>query len=668
MSPPRIHRTVVAPSRQPPLGGVGARGAPRVLGGGLEAAAPVKRPSRLLALTNRLAYRSRLHAHRRARAEAHRQTLLAELANDPPDARAVRRAFRRFSAAGRGRAGRRPLPPVAPEDERPAVHQQLQRVHQGIGRVLPHFAERSHTARYLRLLQLQLAQQWHRVESVVAYEHHRAEVLTQLRADKAPRPSDMSKLSDDGAGGAVFLGTRLKDPQRVLAKERAGPSPRALARRSSESSRVGSSSDDEGSVQRLPADPLVADPPPIERLDPPPARDTAGFAVASPRRKAVRIEAVVKLERPELALDTMRVHGVLDQLACTAPIGLPFGFGQHLLEAPSASLLQRMRTAEAAPDRQTQLEQLQAFAANERVVIRQEPIEGVSVNKLAFADRVELLMAPRLCRSIGSMLVIAPLVGLHDHLSLDGCGNNNWSNLMLTPAGGLSVIDLAPSGRATLDAGSLDTLEALVAGLDRLARHTGPDGQLPADWRSALLDTLRDFWRTTFTADGGLFSDSDFLPPGLAQEQQHLRDHEARVADVLDDLGAQLDALAADDPARPGIEDLRRLALEGQATIRARLTELENISIRASNALLTDLRTRALPHLVGGLVDGIRWAIGNTTALLRARSPEDGIGPAADLAQTRKALDILARLSPATEQRLARLQGVEPPEASRLRV
>jgi len=629
---------------------------PATPAGALAPGGPVKRPPRLLALTDRLAYRTRLHAHRQARAAGHRQALLAALGHDEPDPRAVKRAFRRLAGAGRGAVPWHPQPPVVPEDERPAQHEQLRRLHRGIGCVLDGLPERSRTARYLRLLRVQITQQWLRVESVVAYEHHREAVLAQLQVHRAPRPSDLTQLSDDGAGGAVFLGTRLKDPQRVLAKGRGGPRQPPPGDLHSESSRIGSSSED--------SDP--ADPPPIGRLSPARALDSAAFAVASPRRRAVRIEAVVKLERPALALETMRVHGVLDHIARTAPLGLPFDFGQHLVEVPDPSLLQRMKTAEAAPDRVSQLEQLQAVTAHETVAIRQEPIAGLPVNRLPFADRLALLGSPALCRRLASMLVIAPLVGLHDHLALDGCGNNNWSNLMLSPPDGLSVIDLAPSARASLDAGSLGTLESLVAGLERLARRTGRDGHLPADWRVDLIDTLRDFWLTTFSASGGLFSDDDFLPPALLQEQQRLREQDNRLSTVLHDLDAQRQAMAEDDAARPALDDLRRLAREGQATNRARLADIESTSIRQSNALLSDLRERALPHLVGGLIDGIHWANVNAEVLLQASAPAHGAAPAPDAAATRQALDILARLSLTARERLGRLNGVAPRPGERI--
>ncbi|MGC4397694.1 hypothetical protein [Hydrogenophaga sp. T2] len=643
------------------------------------APAPATRPSRLLALTDRLRYRTELHAYRQARAQRHCEALLHTLGIDDPEPRAVKRAFRHFCAASSALSTPRSREPVpASAAERQACHAALKRQIAGIDAVVPTFEERSHTRRYLQLLRQELCLEWSRVDAVMAYERHREAVREQLRGDLAAKPLQTAALSKNGASGALIVSTQLLQTQSVFAKARAQPPARAAERSASDATDASDASDvsDASSlVGSSESSPLLQaprarrapdDPPRIPRIhrDAGDPKTPPAFQVAEPKRQAVRVDEIVKVEDPAQARATLQVYGALDHLASTAAQALPFGFGHHVSDAPTPRQVQRLKTAKASPDRLAPLQKIQSSLEVGGVVVRQEAIRGVSISDAPREQRTAILAKPAIGRAIGATLVVGPLVGLHDHLAPDGCGSNNWTNLMFTEGDGdgvperLSVIDLAPGERKGLDPRSLAQLRRLVDGLERLARRVGNSGHLPADWRQYLDAAMCDFWNVAFQVDRGLFMSHEFLTPAEQRQHRRLSQSEAECAALQRRIDEHLEDSGSQDGGREAMQRLKESSAQTLLDIRRRLLTLDDLAEQRARERLSATATAAAPHILRGIVDGIGWVLGNAAVLAQARS---ALPDHAQAVSTAEVVRTFARLSPGARRKLSRLTAVDPP-------
>lgn len=408
------------------------------------------------------------------------------------------------------------------------------------------------------------------------------------------------------------------------------------------------------------------DPPRIPRIhrDAGDPKSPPAFQVAEPKRQAVRVDEIVKVEDPAQARATLQVYGALDHLASTAAQALPFGFGHHVSDAPTPRQVQRLKTARASPDRLGPLQKIQSSLEVGGVVVRQEAIRGVSISDAPRDQRAALLANPAIGRAIGGTLVVGPLVGLHDHLAPDGCGSNNWTNLIFTKGDGagvpdrLSVIDLAPGERQGLDDRSIAQLGRLVDGLERLARRVGDSGHLPADWRQHLDEAMCDFWNVAFRANGGLFTSHEFLTPAEQRQHRRLNKSEAECAALQMRIDAQLEDSGSQDGGREAMQRLKESSEQRLLDIRRGLRALDALAEQRARERLRDTAAAAAPHILRGIVDGIGWVQGNAEVLAQARShlPRN-----AQAVSTAEVVRTLARLSPGARRKLSRLSAVDPP-------
>lgn len=582
-----------------------------------------KRPSRLVALRHPARYRDQLRAWKQNRNQHHAARLFDALNATAPDAAAIRHAIHKLGTAFKLELLRKTDEiPVAIEAREHDYAACLHRI-KAIGAVQGALKAGSPEAAFLTALSRQALQRRERLRAIRDHEAA-AETVAQALADACNQPpteNTHAKMSDDGGGGAVLVGTTQRKHVRAIGQSsgRLTASRRDLVRPLESPPRRGDvvdASDDEP-----PADRRLAEPSPLRQ----PVDRTFTTAQA---RKEVQFQTVFKIERdPEAGQRTREVHDLLHAVSTRAGRPLPFGFGQHLLiEQPTEDQKQnieaRLSQAATTEARKANLAiQKNALAANCPVVV-QAYVPGEMVASAPAAVRKRLFTDPTLSADVGAALIVSPLLRLSDHLAPDNCGQTNWTNVKVDSAG-IQFIDICPPPNPNLSTDSIDQMAVLVAGLQRLAAAVDQHGELPSDWTRYFNDSLSVFFARTFSFDNGLFEIEDFLSDEDAAAYRDLANQYAPFRQANHDaLNRKREA--ATPAERAGCQAEADAAAAAGRPLKAKMDAL---AARA-NVGLDDLKNHAGPGLIRGMVSGIDWLVDNE-ALLKSMYQT--------LAQTREA-------------------------------
>lgn len=586
-------------------------------------------------------YSEQLADFKRQRPEKHYQYLRQELRKDVPDPKVVKREFKKLCTCGNQSTISYASPVPDSEDGRLAAIADCQTLQNGIDKVLDYLPPQSHTAIYLCYLKVQLDKQVERIDEVRAREQQREATHARMTADLERQNGQAAKMSDQGTEGAVFLGTRLRRDTYALAAARLSPRTHAAA----DSLPDGSSESLVEEPSSAPQEPLPpATTPRSPRLEG--SGPLQGFLGALPTKKEVQYQTVLKsVSDPDAAKGAVQVHDRVDYIQRHAGERLPFDVGCHVLVEPDpqlrAQLSERLTRTKTSPHRQEHLGRQQAALQNQPILL-QEFLPGAVVSDLPFEERKAMVSDPGSCRRTGASLVVGPVLGLTDHLALNGMGYTNWSNVMTRGDGQLDMIDLAPQNK-DIAKDTKASLKRLVHDLKQLALHVGPDRTLPSAWFDHMESSIDDFWRVTYTAEGGLFSLKDFMSPAEQQQEQQLSDELA---------------------ALPHSSVMDRNFLKAQLKIIRETAEQ-----RARNTL-RPLRQQAAPAVLAGLVAGMGWLERNASTLREAHEvtvPGGGAQPELSAKDIQEITDILAELKPSERALLSSLKPPLPSQASILK-
>lgn len=603
----------------------------------------LKKPSMLSGLRDPKGYQEQLAAFKQQRPEKHYQRLRNELRQEVPDPKTIKQAFKKLSTCGNQSAvSYAPAVPPGSEGRRAAVAD-CQRLREGIDKALIYFLPGSHTALYLQRLKVQLGHQVVRITEVITREDQRNETCSRMLADlERKKGGQVSKMSNEGTEGVVFLGTRLRRDTFALAPARQAPKSSA-ATDSAEDSFSESVVEKPSSASEDCKAPATVPPSPRHEANGP----QPGFVGAQPKKKAVEYQTVLKsVSDPNAASGAMQIHNTVDHVQRCAGEGLPFDVGCHVLVTPDeqlrSHLSQRLLRTETHTNRREHLDRQQA-ALQEQSVLLQEFLPGAVVSDLPLEDRQAMVSDPDTCRKTGASLVTGPLVGLTDHLALNGMGYTNWTNVMSPDGKQFDMIDLTPQNK-DIAKGAKTSLKQLVHDLKQLARHVGPDGALPSDWLTHMESSIIDFWRMTYTAEGGLFSLEDFKSPNEQKTEKELRE-----------------ALAALPQEASLIE---------RNFLKAQIKAIGATANQRATQALRPICQQAAPNLLAGLVDGLKWVKRNASTLLEAHTAaagDHGAQPGLNAKDIRQITDILADLTPSEQRKLTSLKPPLPVEASLLK-
>jgi hypothetical protein len=165
------------------------------------------------------------------------------------------------------------------------------------------------------------------------------------------------------------------------------------------------------------------------------------------------VEAVEELYK---VVDDLRINGDL----------LPFSIPNHVKvdiggnEGPAITGKLGPLKNDPDPLISNKAKSYENLMGSEGVVSKFSIAEGKPLEKMSLQERMALLKNPEFAQNLGKSLILAPLVGLNDHLApmdkdrIYVSGANNFSNLFVSSNGGISMIDIATGQVPTQDGSS----------------------------------------------------------------------------------------------------------------------------------------------------------------------------------------------------------------------
>lgn len=657
----------------------------------------LKKPSALKALKDPKAYMQDLKRFKNERATKHFHRLLTELGSVQPNLQNIKKECAKLATCGGVKStigGMFSVP--SDKESQDEWLEQVAAGKRGIDSILPQLAG-GHTKEHLCGVGQLLEKFGPRVEEVNSYREKKAAALEKLSARTGtfvmnadvedansarnePPAAEQWNISKNGTNGAILKSTTKPRTRRAT---------------------------------------LFAG----RRENSQDAYDTV------PKVKDVRqLNTVLKVESDPTACDcAMYLYGVMDHLSQNATNKLPFSFPVHTIgikkdaDQDEKSGLQR---ADLLKKIQTELTHLEAKKVGSYVdqaeintlenpiknlrkmqqameekapVLAQEGLSGSVVADATLLARNNLFTTPSLCRDIGKSLIVAPMLGLGDHLSVSGLGSsNNWTNV-ITENQDLKMFDLSTRALGLSD-GAFLSAKSLISSLHQLAEQIGADDTLPGNWEETLAPHLTEFLQVTFTVDGGLFTRKDFMTPQMTENYRAANDTlnlyktlykafgEAmpnKVADANEawqkittaikeiensgkPLPEPLESMIDELTVTPFNFDLSEAQLKG---LREKLTavtgplqdeirKIERDADTRGNTTLEQLKQKAAGDIIVGLVAGMRYVSTNRQALIKAHTVSNvgNVLGAVGAEEVNRMADIFDRLSPNDVDKLLKVK------------
>lgn len=591
----------------------------------------IKKP-RLTGLSNPKDYVQGLMQHKRERTAKHFNRLLDHLGTENPDPKRLQQTFAKLASAGFSSKAGHVFSVPAGADEQARWLEKAAQAKVGIATALPLIHDPK-TKAYLKLVDKLIDQFQHRIAEVNTYQGHKQETLAKLSQGVSPSTADLDADIDINDRREPVSSSKTEKEQWSMAKEGVNG---ALLRTTT----IKQSRRKTLFMGRKPRD--------VETPTP-------------PKEKAIqKLDSVLKAEPDTTAAHTaMYLYRVMDHLTEKASSALPFGFPQHtVLDLDGAQrhlLAGKIRSIKAETidtTRQGKLDTLAQAVDDGAIVLQQEALPGNVISQRTLWDRKGVLSNASLAKDIGKSLVLAPMVGLGDHFALNGFGYNSFANA-INDGSRLQLFDLSsrPNG---FEPGAFKTAAALNKSLTQLAKQMGDNGELPRNWEEIMEPHLSGFLTTAFTLDVGLFSRDDFTRPDEASKlkvlnaslarlkalSQALRSaasgndpvaarasideaiHAIRVSgeNIPGDIADVIDTLA--DTKNPltqqQFNDLRAQLINAGEPIQNATKAIERTITTRANQELDALKQQAAPHIIAGLVEGVRWVSTNRRELVAA--------------------------------------------------
>lgn len=246
-----------------------------------------------------------------------------------------------------------------------------------------------------------------------------------------------------------------------------------------------------------------------------------------------------------------------------------------------------------------------------------EMLDGEEAPKYPIEVKAELLKSDFFGKELGKAAVASALLGLRDHVSLPGLGENtNMENVFIGPDGRVSLIDLDPKWEMQTDPET-----------GRPKTETSATfGEIPTAVRGhtdrALTDGIGDLVRFLERAVGDDVTADALLSDELAGARSSGVDHDHPLSRILNTSlvesktaglvgpgeGARLDELLSDDDRKAYVAKMMEGAIEGLAFLRENADALATAYKGVPDAALSDPDKTFgdLEALIGGKLQTIQ--------------------------------------------------------------